>query len=380
MGWFANGVERLLDYYVDNDPTALNGFGKDMFEILTPPTSVAGLDLYYGLTLGKDPYSGKDIIPTFEKGPQEKEREEQFGPYTTWAARQIGDALGVSPYYADFVIRTLFSSSGREATMIAQGIAGEITDEGTGPKLDIGDYPIAQRFTYNPGRSSKSLGKFYDMTTQDEGLSKWFWGRFTEDARSFHSAANTYKDMIKAGGENSVIASEFLSRINPDQRAFAILSADFEGRGKSKYRNLHPMLNAAEGVRVTNNIMKEVVSGTLIQDKDKKFEEKKPLDREQMRFARNELGHIRKGLAQNALQIMGVDGWRDQKMADVDARFKVLKEGAPEVYDELMRRLKKEKVQDGAHLAKVWPKVKERIEASRKDADLGDLYGPIVGE
>jgi hypothetical protein len=378
--WFANGVERFLDYYADNDPTALTGFGKDMFEILAPPTSVAGLDLYYGLMLGKDPYSGKDIIPTFEKGPQEKEREEQFGPYTTWAARQIGDALGVSPYYADFVIRTLFSSSGREAAMVAQGIAGEITDEGTGPKLDIGDYPIVQRFTYNPGRSSKSLGKFYDMTTQDEGLSKWFWGRFTEDARSFHSAANTYKDMIKAGGENSVIASEFLSRINPDQRAYAILSADFEGRRQSKYRNLHPMLNAAEGVRVTNAIMKEVVSGTLIQDKDKKFEEKKPLDREQMRFARNELGHIRKGLAQNALQIMGVDGWRDQKMADVDARFKVLKEGAPEVYDELMRRLKKEKVQEGAHLAKVWPKVKERIEASRKDADLGDLYGPIVGE
>jgi len=257
--------------------------------------------------------------------------------------------------------------------MVAQGLSGE------GPMMDIGDYPVAQRFTYNAARSSQSLSTFYNMMTQGEGLNKWFWSQFTDDARSFHSAANTYKDMLDAGGENSVIASDFLNRINPDQRVFAILSEDF-GRRQSKYRNLHPMINASEGVKVTNAIMKEVVSGTLVQDKDKKFEEKKPLDREQMRFARNELGHIRKGLAQNALQIMAVDGWRDQKLMDVDARLKVLKEGAPEVYTELMRRLKKEKVQEGAHLAKVWPKVKERVEASRKDADLGDLYGPIVGE
>ncbi len=373
IAWFANGVERMLDYTAENDPTALNGFAKDMFSTLIPPTSVAGLDLAYGFVLGKDMYSGNDIVPTFEKGPQEKEREAQFGPYTSWAAKQIGDATGVSPYYADFVIRSLLSSSGREGAMVAQGLSGE------GPMMDIGDYPVAQRFTYNAARSSQSLSTFYNMMTQGEGLNKWFWSQFTDDARSFHSAANTYKDMLDAGGENSIIASDFLNRINPDQRVFAILSEDF-GRRQSEYRNLHPMINASEGVKVTNAIMKEVVTGTLVQDKDKKFEEKKPLDREQMRFARNELGHIRKGMAQNALQVMGVDGWRDQKLMDVDARLKVLKEGAPEVYTELMRRLKKEKVQEGSHLAKVWPKVKERVEASRKDADLGDLYGPIVGE
>lgn len=373
IAWFANGVERMLDYTAENDPTALNGFAKDMFSTLIPPTSVAGLDLAYGFVLGKDMYSGNDIVPTFEKGPQEKEREAQFGPYTSWAAKQIGEATGISPYYADFIIRSGGSSLGREIAMTAELFMGD------GPAPDIGDYPVAQRFTYNAARSSQSLSTFYNMMTQGEGLNKWFWSQFTDDARSFHSAANTYKDMLDAGGENSVIASDFLNRINPDQRVFAILSEDF-GRRQSKYRNLHPMINASEGVKVTNAIMKEVVSGTLVQDKDKKFEEKKPLDREQMRFARNELGHIRKGLAQNALQIMGVDGWRDQKLMDVDARLKVLKEGAPEVYTELMRRLKKEKVQEGAHLAKVWSKVKERVEASRKDADLGDLYGPIVGE
>jgi hypothetical protein len=374
IAWFANAVERAWDYFVNNDPTAARGMAKDFFTTLVPPHSITGADLFYGFVLGRDMYSGNDIVPIFEKGTGELERSEQFGPYTTWTAKQIGDALNISPYYAEFLIRNLTASVGQD---VASGIDAVL---GEGPLPSIADYPVARRFTYNAGKSSESLSTFYNMMTEGEGLNQWFWNSFTEDARSFHAAGNTYGKMIAAGGENSVIASEYLSRINPDQRAYAILAEDFKGSGKSKYRNLHPMLNAAEGVRVTNAIMKEVVSGTLIQDKDKKFEEKKPLDREQMRFARNELGHIRKGLAQNALNIMGVDGWRDQKLMDVDARFKVLKAGAPEVYDELMRRLKKEKVQEGAHLAKVWPKVKERIEASRKDADLGDLYGPIVGE
>lgn len=374
IAWFANAVERAWDYFVNNDPTAARGMAKDFFTTVVPPHSVTGADLLYGFVLGKDMYSGNDIVPVFEKGTGELERAEQFSPYTTWSAKQLGNALNISPYYAEFIIRNLTASVGQDA---ASGIDAAL---GEGPLPSIAEYPVARRFTYNAGKSSESLSTFYNMMTEGEGLNQWFWNTLTEDARSFHAAANTYGKMIAAGGEDSVIASEYLSRINPDQRAYAILSEDFKGKSQSKYRNLHPMLNAAEGVKVTNAIMKEVVSGTLIQDKDKKFEEKKPLDREQMRFARNELGHIRKGLAQNALQILGVDGWRDQKLMDVDARFKVLKEGAPEVYDELMRRLKKEKVQEGSHLAKVWPKVKERIEASRKEADLGDLYGPIVGE
>jgi predicted transcriptional regulator len=374
IGWFANATERAWDYLVNSDPTAASGMVSDFFTTVMPPHSIAAADLVYGFVFGKDMYSGNDIVPIWEKGPNEIERKEQYGPYTSWAARQIGEALNMSPYYAEFIIRNLTTSVGQDA---AAGIDAAL---GEGPELSIAEYPAARRFTYNSGKSSQSLGKFYNMMTDGEGLSKWFWDTFSSDARSFHSAGNTYGKMIDAGGESSAIAAEFLSRINPDQRVFAVLSNDFKGRTKSKYRNLHPMLNAEEGVKIANAVMKEVVSGELIMNKGEKGEERKKMDREQMRFARNEVGHIRKGMAQNALQIMGVDGWREQKLMDVDARFKTLKSGAPEVYTEMMRRLKEKKVQDGKHLAKVWGKVRERVDTSRKDADLGDLYGPVVGQ
>jgi hypothetical protein len=374
IAWFANAVERSWDYLVDHDPRAAAGMVSDFFTTLLPPHSISALDLVYGFASGKDMYSGNDIVPIWEKGPEEVERQQQFGPYTSWAAKQIGEALNMSPYYADFLIRNLTTSVGQDA---ASGLDAAL---GEGPMPSIAEYPVARRFTYNAGKTSNSLSKFYNMMTDGEGLNKWFWDTVSEDARSFHSASNTYKKMIDSGGENSIRASEFLGQINPDQRAFAVLENDFKGRTKGKYRNLHPMINASESVKITNAIMKEIVTGELIQDKDEKGEARKKMDREQMRFARNEIAHIRKGMAQNALQIMGIDGWGQQKLMDVDARLKVLKAGAPEVYDEMLRRMKKEKVQDGKHLAKVWGKVRERINSQRKDADVSDLYGPVIGE
>lgn len=374
IAWFANAVERAWDYLVDSDPNAAKGMASDFFTTLLPPHSITATDLVYGFVTGKDLYSGNSIVPIWEQGPNELERKEQFGPYTSWTAKQIGEALNISPYYAEFIIRNLTTSVGQDA---ASGLDAAL---GEGPMPSIAEYPVARRFTYNSGKSSKSLSTFYNMMTDGEGLNRWFWDTFTEDARSFNSASNTYGKMIDAGGENSVIASEFLGRVNPDQRVFAVLSQDFKGRTKGKYRNLHPMINAAEGVKIANSIMKEVVSGELIQDKGEKGEARTKMDREQMRFARNEIGHIRKGMAQNALQIMGVDGWREQKLMDIDARLKTLKAGAPEVYDEMLRRMKKEKIQDTKHLSKVWGKVRERVDSQRKDADLGDLYGPGVGE
>lgn len=374
IAWFANGVERAWDYLVNNDPNAANGMANDFFTTLLPPHSIPALDTFYGFATGKDMYSGNSIVPIWEQGPEEIERKQQFGPYTSWTAKQIGEQLNMSPYYVDFLIRNLTTSVGQDATSGIDSALGE------GPMPSIAEYPVARRFTYNAGKSSKSMSTFYNMMTDGEGLNKWFWNTFTDDARSFHSAGNTYKKMVDAGGENSAQAAEFLSQINPDQRVYAILENDFKGRSQGKYRNLHPMINASASVKVANAIMKEVVEGELIQEKGGKEEVRKPMDREQMRFARNEIAHIRKGMAQNALKILGVDGWREQKLMDVDARLETLKAGAPDVYTEMMRRLKKEKVQDGKHLAKVWPQVKERIEAQRKDAEVSDLYGEVVGD
>jgi len=366
IAWFANAVERAYDGARKGDKTAFEGWLKDFWSGVAPPDSMPGLDLTYGFLTGKDLYSGRDIIPTWEK---DLERPEQFGPYTTETARRIGKGVNMSPYYVDYLVRGVGASLGRDVTTLIDIAAQK------GPLPSIEEYPIFRRFTYNTGRNSKSIGKFYDMTSDKEGLNAWFWDTVSSDARSFNAAANTYKRLQDAKKDSA--AADYLNRINPDQRVFAILSADFE-KGKAKLRNLHPIINAQEAITVTNNLMKEVVDGTLLLGK--KGEERKPIDREQARFARNEIGHIRKGIAQNALRTLEIEGWAQQKLMDVDARIATLKAGAPEIHAELMRRLKAKDVQKFSHIAQVWGEVRRRVLQDKGEAQISDLaYGKVEG-
>lgn len=363
MAWFANGVERAWDYFVNHDPAAARRMASDMFTVTMPPHSPPSLDLAYGFLSGKDLYSGNDIVPIWEKGKNETERKEQFGPYTSQVGKSLGEALNISPYYADFLVRNLFASVGQDVTTAVDMLSGK------GPLPEIGEYPVARRFSYNTGKASASLQTFYNMVTDNEGLTRWFWDTVSDDARSFSSAANTYKDLKDKGGENAIEANAYLGRVNPDQQVFAVLSVDFEKR-KSKLRNLHPIINASEGISTVNALMKEVTDGTLMMGKE---EEKQQMSRDEMRFARNELGHVRKGFAQNSLKILGIEGWASQPLMDVDARLATLKAGAPKVHAELMRRMEKKDIQAFSHVAKVWPEVRKRVLANRKEAQLSDL-------
>lgn len=362
MAWFANGVERALDGAVNGDKKAAAGYAKDFWNSVVPPDSIPGLDLAYGFWFGKDAYTGNDIIPFWEK---DKARQDQFGPYTTETAKQLGKQFNIAPYYLDYLVRGLFASQGRDVMGFPDILMGK------GPQAPISQFPIARRFTSNTGRSSKSISAFYNAMRDPEGLSNWFWDTMQTDARSFIAGATSYGDRLKSG--DLAEARRYLDTLNPNQQVFAVLSKDFTGQAKAKYRNLHPMLNAQEGVSVTNSMMKEIVGGKIKLGKDGKDGEL-ALSRTEMRDLRNEISHVRKGMAQNGMKIIGMPGWDHQPMADVDKRLAVVKAAKPAVHAELIRRLREEKFVDAKEVAKSWPKVKDRIITQRGDAELSDLY------
>lgn len=360
--WFANGIERALDAAKKEDPTAFNGYMNDLWEITHPPGGVPAIDLPYELMTGKSLFTGRPIIPYWE---QELERQEQYGPYTSETSKTIGQAINVSPYYVDHFIRGAGASVARDIQTLIDFGAGK------GPLPSIEEYPIARRFTYNTGRFSRSLEKFYDLRSDKEGFNSWFWDTVSSDARSFNAAQSTYKSYVDA--ENEAAASQFYERLSDNQKAFATLGAHFKD-SKSKYRNLHPVENASEGISVAGGLMREVYDGTILKNKGTKRESRTALDRAQMQFARNELGHIRKAFAQNALHILDTPGWENQPMTDVDKRLDTLKEAAPQVYDELIRRLDKKHFIDFRRIDRIWPEAKERLLENRDKAILGDLY------
>lgn len=359
IAWFANAVERGLDAAKKGDPTAFRRYVSDLWEITHPPSGMPVLDIPYEIATGKSLFTGRPIIPQWD---YDIERAEQYGPYTSETARRIGKLINVSPFYVDHVIRSVGASVARDAQTVIDFAAGK------GPKPRIEEYPVARRFTYNTGRFSHSLEGFYNKMSDKEGINSWFWDLVSKDARSFNSARNTYRRFLK--NNNDAAASDFYETLNDDQKVFAVLGAEFQ-KSRSKYRNLHPMINAEEGIRVIGSLMREVYDGEL---KVGKKQTPLQLNRQEMQYARNELGHIRKGFAQNALHIVGAPGWANMKMVDVDRRLETLKAGSPKVYDEMMRRLVKEKFIDFKTINKVWPEVKRRVLEKKKNASLGDLY------
>lgn len=368
MAWFANSMERALDAVKNDDPSAYNEWMKDMWTIIAPPDSIPALDLAYGWMHGQDDFSNRGVIPFWE---QDLERSQQFGPYTSEAAKQVGEVTNIAPYYVDYLARGLGASLARDGLSIYDFMSGR------GPEPGVEEFPVSRRFTYNVGRSSRSLGQFYDMYRDQEGIVSWFWDTVNSDARSFVAAKNTYR-RLKDDQEDEAAAGDLYERLNPDQKVYATLGVDFK-KTKAKFRNLHPVENAADGISVTNKLMKEVVTGRV---KIGKQEEPIQLDRQKMHFLRNELGHVRRGMAQNSLHIMGVPGWAHQQAADVDARLRTVKGISEPVYEELIRRLKKEHFLDFKHLKTVWPEVKERVLADRDEALISDLFhgGEIVAE
>jgi hypothetical protein len=366
MTWVANAMERGLDAAYKGDKSAALRYLNDFWTIIQPPDSIPALDLPYGLMHGKDDFAHRDIIPYWE---QQLERADQYGPYTSEMAKKIGNAVNISPYYVDYLVRGLGASVGRDAQTAWEFAHNWVT--GTGPEPGIEEFPIARRFMYNVARSSESISEFYDIYRNQEGIVDWFWDTLSADARSYAAAKGSYKrrkdDLSDPAG-----AQLLYDKLSPDQKVYAVLSVDFKG-ADSEFRNLHPIENASEGISVANNMMKEVLSGNV---KTEVADEPIKLTPQAEHYLRNELGHIRRGMAQNALHILGVPGWANQKMADLDARLDVIKAANEPVYDELIRRLEKKHFLEMKHLQQVWPQVRERVLADRENAALGDL---VVG-
>lgn len=360
MAWFANAMERAIEAGRDGDETAFDEFMKDMWHVTVPPTNIPGLDVLYGFWGNRDWYSGRPIIPEWE---QDKARKDQYGPYTSEAAKAIGSTLNVAPYYVDYLARGLGASVARDVT------TGIDMSVGKGPESRIENIPVARRFLYNVGRSSRSIGQFYKLYNGQDGIVNWFWDTLSQDARSFTAAKLGYRDR-KIVAEDEAAANDFYEELNPDQKVFATLGVDFRGK-KAKLRTLHPMENAREGVAVVNKLMKEIVGGKFLAGKKK---EQVALDRQQMSYLRNELGHIRRGMASNGLHVMGVPGWSNRKLADIDARLGVVRAASEPVYEELIRRLQKEHYLRFPHVKEVWSEVKSRVLADRENALLSDLY------
>lgn len=361
----SNFFERTFDYVYKDDKTAPEKFLSGLYEITVPPHSVPGLAVTTELLTDYSFFTGRPIVGGHLKSlPPEL----QFNAYASEFGKWFGKQVGISPAYVDHFITGFGASYGREFVNASDQFMpalGRATDGLFGlPKGPVADpatqdYFFVRRFTTDPARGSNSVRQFWDLMSFENG--------------QFIRAANGYKHLIDKV-RDVMGAQEFLDGLNDEEKAYALLQMGNKD-GRSKLRNLHPLNRAEEIVSITNGLKKEINLNRLYKDAGKKKDgEQIVLSPSEMRTVSDLLTDIQMREARNSLIALRVRGWEQRKPLETESVYAELAAAAPEVHEEMVRRLKTKKLPSYETVVKGWPVARDRILEDGQKAIISDLY------
>ena len=213
---FGTSVERFLDYAQGKDPDA----AKKMLGTLTESVSPVAGDFASGIV----PAAVKPLLENltnwsfFRESPVVPQSraglppEEQYGPYTSTAAKLVGKQFGVSPAKVDNVVTGYFGGMGRYATQAVDAglkLAGVASPGGERARkpADISDLPVLKSFLSKPEYTmgGQSIQDFYDNMKQSQA--------WRQSLSSAHDSGNAKRaDEISASHPEYSLALDFQRR------------------------------------------------------------------------------------------------------------------------------------------------------------------------
>gem|GEM_PF-357953 len=181
-GLFVSGPMALIDAWYQEEPARAAGwlrtFLEDVgqFEMVefeqlggksVPVPQLPVLGRLVGEQLSnKSFHYGSPIVPRWQ---QDLPPEEQYGPYTTRAAVEIGQALGVSPRRVEHAIRSVFGG----VAMDVAALAGRGNPRVVKREWEAADTPVFGRLFHQGGQAArrpKSVDELYEV--YDEALKR----------------------------------------------------------------------------------------------------------------------------------------------------------------------------------------------------------------
>ena len=169
---FSNSVERFLDYAVDKDPEAFDGFVKRMLDSYSVPVMLTGLIPFFEGMSNYSWFREAPIIPQREQGLR---YEDQQDINTTETAKLIASGMNKltggegsfknfsSPRVVDNAIIGMTAGLGRYATSaidtILEGVGA--VDKPEKPTKSVSQLPVLRAFLVNENASGESVDKLY---------------------------------------------------------------------------------------------------------------------------------------------------------------------------------------------------------------------------
>ena len=340
--------ERLVQYFETNDPRQIEYLRDDIFSTLLPPDVMDNpiIKSLSAATTGVDSFTGRDVVPDYLKG---FEPWLQYSASTSFFARDLGEATGMSPLYIDHIINGFLPSWGRDVT--------SLYDAATGRRTSLGwdDMVFTRRFIKDLSRGNTASQVFWDQIGQSTG-------RFVAVERTFERMAT---------GQIDGDAQSFLAKQDPEIRAYVALRQDaFDADD----RRMHPLTRAQDLIGVLGTLRRE-----MSDDKQKSAADGQPIPMspDKRRMADDVLAKLAYGEARNALVVAGDPGYRNRALIDLSGDYQTLYEISPDLSAEFADRLATAKVADFAAVAEVWPEAQARLVQDGTQARLNDLRAQV---
>ena len=348
LAMIANAVERGLEF-ASGDATAVDRFKRGVAFALTPPTAPPAIQSLVEVAANYDFFTGTEIVPTYMKA---LDPQLQYDNYTSSIAKWVGSATGLSPLVVDHVLSGMGASAYRDiSTMINAA-------DPTRPAPDETDMPIIRRFVRDVRRGSASA--------QD------FWAQASNTNGKMAQGAATYKKFMEMGNEPA--ANRFLSTLDADRRAYAVLMTDF----KPEEKRLNPFYRARQVTSIVSGMRTENGSALGLGDTSREPVVGEgpltlpPMSRGVRAQVDDILSEIARREVRNTMIATEQPGWKGKDILPLEPTLDLLLAVSPDTYDEYNRRRVKAKVYDAQAVFDYWPEVRDRLVQDGPDAILSD--------
>ena len=169
---FGTVPERVLQYMYDKEKgrngPGFKGLGDSIENNLAPSVFPTGLLWWVEWVTNYSMFMGRNIVPLSQMNLPDRD---QYGPYTSYLARKVGNAFNLSPRKIDNTIQDVGGNLAALGNSLIDQVAG-LSE--TRPAKRASEMPGVRGFTATPYASSDSVQRLRDDYKEQEKLHNEF--------------------------------------------------------------------------------------------------------------------------------------------------------------------------------------------------------------
>jgi hypothetical protein len=308
----------------------------------------------------KLPFEGGPSFPIVPAKYAKLPPAEQYSAQSSWAAIQIGRAMGYSPFYVDHMMNGMGLTVARDANALLTSTMS------SNPNMTPKD-ALLQATVGNVYRSQHGSGEAGSDFNQLVG----------RDTGSYMQMVRNYRDALETRAD---LDAEQIYKAAPEAvKPLMILHGN--AKFTPEMRQLDPLEHGRVMADILNSVRRDLGNNQVaVQDRSKKRGQEHDIIEVAPPIARTLTNIIERSIYEeyrNALTVAGVQGYEKFDPIDTSANLAMLRKVSPQVADEVQKRMDKAHVFPAEAVRQNWPEVQKRLLQDQDQARLGDIAARV---